>query len=501
MTSIQEDHSKAFFKSSNLLADSALADTVTFSRIGKAARLDNIAKNLESLNLHTSSKTIANPVAVVQDFSHLRFCFGPNPFQTMLSRSSIPALLGILVILAFHGECTAQEWPRFRGPNGSGIGNLSGLPEEIKESDYSWKVLLPGPGHSSPVLWGEKLYLTAIAEGNERLVLCIDPLTGGTLWTWKETVAAHNLHQFNNFASATPTADERAVYLVWGSGERTEALALDHEGNLLWRREWPAFSSDHGFGASPMLCDGVLVVHTDSVKEKSSKVMGLDPASGKTLWELSRPTIEEDRKHLTAYNTPVRVEVAGEPVLVVFQTNDGWRGLDPITGSEYWHWPGAYKLRSVGSLIAAENLVFASVGEGGNGKEGTALRLNADGPPEVAYSLGISDGLSYVTTPLFHEGLLYLWADGGVLTCLDAASGTRLYRERVGGNFFSSPIIADGKILSCSREGELVMVRLGPEFSIVSRSLLGASIQATPAIALNRLFVRTEDSLICIAGK
>lgn len=419
----------------------------------------------------------------------------------MRSRFAISTLLGACLTLALQVSAAAQEWARFRGPNGSGIGKLSGLPDAIGESDYAWKVLLPGPGHSSPVLWDNKLFLTVIADGKERQVLCLDALTGKIEWTWKDAVATHNLHQLNNFASATPTADARAVYLVWGSGERTEAIALDHQGNLLWRREWPTFSSDHGFGASPVLIEGVLVLHTDSVKEKSSLVVGLDPASGETLWELARPTIEEDRKHLTAYNTPIQVDVAGEPVLVVFQTNDGWRGLDPETGSKYWHWPGAYKLRSVGSIIAMDNLVFASVGEGGNGKEGTALRLRADGPPEVAYSLGISDGLSYVPTPLFHDGHLYLWGDGGVMTCLDAASGTRIYRERIGGNFFSSPIIADGKILCCSREGEVVMLRLGKEFAILGRSQLGTCIQATPAVALNRLFVRTEDSLICIAGK
>ena len=398
-------------------------------------------------------------------------------------------------------QTEAQEWSRFRGKDGAGIGKMTGLRNELKPSDYAWSVKLDGVGHSSPVLWGEKLFLTiAAADGSNRRLECYDSNSGTRKWAWSEAVEQHNLHNFNNFASSTPAADADRVYAVWGSGKRTEAIALDHEGKLIWKRDWPEFTSDHGFGSSPILSDGVLIVHTDSVELRKSLVLGLDPATGKSLWELERATPGTEEKHLTAYSTPVSMTIDGKEVVIVLQTNDGWKGLDPKTGKVLWGFDGEYALRSVGSIAPGRDMVFATFGSGGQGRQATALRPKASGEPEVAYSLGLSDGLGYVPTPLFYEGRLYLWCDGGILTCLDAETGKGIYKERIGGNFFASPLIADGKILNVSREGELVIVETGATFKILGRSALGSGTSSSPAVANNRLFIRTGTDLICIAG-
>ncbi len=396
----------------------------------------------------------------------------------------------------------SQEWARFRGENGTGIGRITKLPAQFTKADYDWAIKLDGVGHSSPVLWGEKLFLTIyLPEKKERRVECYDATSGMRIWKYSAPISEHNLHKHNNFASSTPVVTADSLHVVWGSGTETEALTLSHDGEKLWQRSWPAFSSDHGFGCSPILTDGVLVLHTDSVEEKKSLVLGLDPKSGETLWEVKRETKGEDEKHLTAYNTPTVMTIKGQNVIVVFQTNDGWKGLSPATGEVVWQYAGDYSLRSVGSLTTAQGIVFASVGSGGNGKHGTALRPSAGEAPEVLYELGISDGLSYVPTPLIYEDRLYLWGDGGVLTCRDLESGEEVYRERVGGNFFSSPVIADGKIYCGSRDGELVSVALGDKFEILGRSRLNSGMNATPAIANNRLFLRTDTHLISIEGR
>lgn len=410
--------------------------------------------------------------------------------------------LSFSFLLVLAAQLHADEWPRFRGPNGSGVGDISSFPNEFTAANYEWAVKLPGIGHSSPVVWGDKVFLTLLnEESKERRVLCYDSKTGAKLWGWKHSLTEHNLHKYNNFASSTPTVDKNHLYLAWGSGTQTEALALDHEGKLVWERSWPDFSSDHGFGSSPILVDGVLVIHTDSVAQMRSLVIGLDPATGETIWELSRITADGEEKHVTAYNTPLSVTVGGKETLVVLQTNDGWKGVDPKNGSILWSHQGDYSLRSVSSIASYEGMVFATFGSGGKGKVATALKPNETDTPEVVYSLGLSDGLGYVPTPLFHDGLMYLWGDGGILTCRNAETGAQVYQERVGGNFFSSPIYLDGKIVCGSRDGEFVAVKAGPKFEILGRSRLMSGMNATPAAANNRLYLRTDTHLISIKGK
>lgn len=426
------------------------------------------------------------------------FAINQKPTDMIRFYLTLPAIL-----LSLHPAATsAQEWSRFRGKDGSGVGRMTHLPAEFTKAAYDWAIKLEGVGHSSPVLWGNQLFLTVNREsGKDRRIESYDSNTGKQLWSWSETLEEHNLHKHNNFASSTPVVTAEAVFAVWGSGNKTEAVALDHDGKLLWRRDWPAFSSDHGFGASPVVSNATLILHTDSVENRVSQVIGLDLKTGETLWEVERKTVGEDEKHLTAYNTPTTIQIDGQEMVVVLQTNDGWKALDPATGEVIWSHEGDYTMRSVGSIASGDGMLFATFGSGGNGKQATALKPTSSGAPEILYELGIADGLGYVPTPLIHDGLLYLWGDGGVLTCRDAETGAEVYRERIGGNFFSSPVIVDGKIICGSRDGEFISVKLGPKFEILGRSRLDSGMNATPAIANNRLYLRTDTHLICIKGE
>lgn len=418
----------------------------------------------------------------------------------MVPKIPNPALYSILLLASIGAS--AQDWPRFRGPNGSGHGKISSFPAEFTTADYDWAIKLNGVGHSSPAVGTDCLFLTVYnEEKKKRQVLCFDSQSGARDWVWEQPVKEHNLHKYNNFASSTPTVDKEHVYVVWGSGTDTEAIALTHKGKLAWQRKWSGFISDHGFGASPILVDGVLILHTDNVEKKTSYVMGLDPKTGESLWELERVTEDPDAKHVTAYNTPTSIKVGGKTILVVLQTNDGWKGIDPKTGEVLWGFQGDYNQRSVSSIASYKDIVFATFGSGGNGKMATALKVKAKGNPEALYSLGLSDGLEYVPTPLFYEGLLYLWGDGGILTCRDAVTGKEVYQERIGGNFFSSPVVIDNKIFCGSRDGQFIAVAPGRRFEVLGRSHLMSGMNATPAIANNRVFLRTDTHLISIEGK
>ncbi|NNE93217.1 MAG: PQQ-binding-like beta-propeller repeat protein [Verrucomicrobiales bacterium] len=396
----------------------------------------------------------------------------------------------------------AQEWTRFRGPNGSGIGKTTGLPNEFTPADQEWRIKLDGVGHSSPVLWGENLYLTILApDGKTRKLLCFDATSGKQKWEFAADVAEHHQHRFNTFASSTPTVDENGVYAVWGSGTRTIALGLNHKGDKLWEREWDGFTSDHGQAASPVLIQGVLVFHADSKDDYKSQVRALDPKTGDDIWELERITPSGDDKHFSAYSTPVEVMAGGRPTIAVVQTNDGWKGLDPKNGSVAWAYDGDYKFRSVGSIVENNGQLFASFGSGGDGKQSSALKPNETDKPDVLFSLEKGSGLGYVPTPLIHDGLLYLWGDGGILTVRDAKTGEEIYKERVIGNYFSSPIITGGKIYCGSKDGELICAALGRKFEILGRSKLSAGMNATPAVALGRIFIRTDTHLFSVKGK
>ena len=264
----------------------------------------------------------------------------------------------------------------------------------------------------------------------------------------------------------------------------------------------PAFSSDHGHASSPILAGGNLIFHTDSVLQKKSQIIALNPATGETVWEFERITKGgDDVKHITAYNTPVVAKSGGKETLVALQTNDGWKGLDPKTGEVLWAHAGDYTLRTVGSIAESNGILFATFGSGGGGKDSTALKLNGTKEPELLFELGIKDGLGYVPTPLIYKDRLFLWGDGGILSCREIETGKEIYRERIGGNFFSSPVIADGKIYCPSRDGELVCVAAEGDFKVLGRSRLESGANATPAIANNRLFVRTDTHLFSVKGK
>ncbi len=418
------------------------------------------------------------------------------------SRSALGATLALTALVVIPETASSQEWTRFRGPNGSGIGDAASMPANFSEADFEWIIELPGTGHSSPVLWGKKLFLTVAAKEKDlHRVICFDATSGEQLWEWSEPYAAHPKHNFNDFASSTPVVNEHAVYVTWTSGEETRVLALDHDGKELWARSWAGFSSDHGSAASPILSEGVLIIHTDAVEDKKSYIYGVNPADGAELWARERITPEGDEKHLTAYSTPVEVVSGGRTSVAFLSTNHGWMGLDPKNGEEIWSHHDSYTFRSVGSIAESNGLLFASMGSGGAGKQSAALKVTGTGKPEVLYNLGIKDGLSYVPTPIIHEGLLYLWGDGGVLTCRDAMTGEMIYEKRVGnGQFFSSPVLVDGKLYGASRDGLVIVVKAGRNFEKLAENKLDSGINASPAVANGRLFIRTDTHLMSLKG-
>jgi len=426
---------------------------------------------------------------------------GRNPAGA--ARALMAAALAALLVLWQAGGAGAdeQDWTRFRGPNGSGHGATSGLPAEIDESSIAWRAALPGAGHSSPVLWRGTLFLTAedADEPGQRQVLAIAAADGGVRWRWQAPFDPHRRHEsFNNFASTTPTVDGERIYVSWNSGDRSEVIALDHQGALVWHRVWPGFVPDHGTTASPILVDGLLIVAHEH-KGEGAMLAALDPADGSTVWQEAR-SHEKD-----AYATPVvAVDGDGSRQLITVSTAYGFEGRDPRTGRLLWRHDPGFGMRAVGSPTAAGDIVVATLGQGAAGRESAVLRIgSSDGarPPQLLHELG--SGMPYVPTPLVVDGLLYLLNDGGLFSCVNLETGEVLYdRERLPtrrtAKWFSSPVHADGKIWCASVEGEVVALQPGTEFRVLGTSALGAAINATPALDANTLYLRVGNELLAI---
>jgi outer membrane protein assembly factor BamB len=409
--------------------------------------------------------------------------------------SASKSALLVLISLIGAGRLAGQEWTRFRGPNGSGISAATTIPVKWTEADLNWKVELPGIGHSSPVLWGDRLYITSADKETARQhVLCIDTADGKTIWHEQFESNPFRQHRMNSFASATPVVDADRLYVCSTSDKAVVIRALDRRtGKQVWHRDLGPFDSNHGPGTSPMLYKDLLVLTNDN--QGDSFVIAMDCKTGKDRWKVER----QNKRKGTSYGTPcVRRNAEGKDELILVSRVHGVTAVDPALGKVAWERDDVFTNRNVSSPVLAGDLIVGSCGSGGGGNYVAALRPNKD-KPELVYK--ITKNAPYVPTTLAHKDLLFLWSDNGVVTCVESASGDELWRERVGGKFFGSPVWVDGRLYCMSHEGEIVILAASREFKEPTRIPLGEGTYATPAIADGRMYLRTFSHLISIGGK
>ena len=405
------------------------------------------------------------------------------------------------------------EWSRFRGPNGTGNIESGRLPASVDASSTLWKVPV-GKGWSSPVLWGDLVVLTAETGESKRAVIALSASDGHELWRHEETFQPHHIHNFNSLASSSAFIDAERIYINWSTGTTIQALALDHQGKVVWKNEHVAdYIHEHGTGISPVVADGILLVrsefdwqrdgkeYTNDPVQKAWKTcfVGLDAATGKQVWKRELPNC------LNTFSTPVVRELAGgKKEFICANTGSGVMGIDVKTGAINWQHNPGYSQRSLGSGVLHDDFYFCTFGTGGGVKEVAALDLKGGKPKPVEFE--IPKGLPYVPSPLVIGDHMYLLGDGGILRCVEFKTGKMVYEQRVEGvqgssKFFSSPVAADGKIFCGSQQGDLIVLKAGTEFERLAASKLDAPINATPAISDGRIYVRTADSLWCIGSK
>ncbi len=416
----------------------------------------------------------------------------------------------LLILILPCADATAQEWTRFRGPNGSGISKATGLPITWTDSDYQWQIDLPVQGSSSPVLWGKKIFLTGDdAEKKQRSILCLSAENGDILWRRDYPAGDHYLHRDNDFASATPCVDEHGVIVVWSTPEQVLMIALDLDGKEQWRRDLGPYKGLHGAGTSPIIADGLVLLANDQMDPKrfsfylpedanmdpgKSFLIALERKTGKTRWKIDR------QSDLAGYATPCIRRVGDKAEAIFTSTVHGVTAVDLQTGDISWEIDQLWDNRTVSSPQLHGDLVFGSFGKGLSGQRLVAVRPGADGSAKGELVYDITKSVPLVPSFVAKDGLLFLWTDSGVVTCCEAETGEVHWRERVGGDFYSSPLWIEGRLYGISKRGEVVVLAASREFAELGRVDLGEKTFATPAIVNGVMYLRTQTRLL-VLGK
>jgi outer membrane protein assembly factor BamB len=396
------------------------------------------------------------------------------------------------------GDARGQEWTRFRGPNGSGLTPATTIPVRWTDKDYNWKVSLSGVGHSSPVLWGDRLFLTSAAEeSGQRFVVCLRTRDGQRLWSRTFAGERHGKHADNSLASATPAVDEQHVYLCWGGPKQYLVMALTHDGREVWQTDLGPFKGGHGFGASPIVVQDLVVVPND--QDGPSSLLGLDAATGKVRWKVPR-------RSKASYATPCVFQPQGRPAELIFTSYEhGLSSIDPKTGRLNWEqdvFDKRHVETPIGSPVVAGDLVLGTCGWLGVRQEVVAVRPGPPGSTRKAQEVyRITRAAPLCTTPLAKDELLFLWSDGGLVTCANARTGAVHWCERVPGSYYGSPVCVGGHLYGVSREGDVVVLSASRQFELVARNSLGEGSHSTPAVAGSRMYLRMFSHLISIGGK
>lgn len=408
-------------------------------------------------------------------------------------------------VLALASIAAAEDWPRFRGDNGAGVATGAALPAKWSEADYRWKVELPGGGHASPVVWGERVFIvSADDQSGTRFVDCFDRKSGERRWQHAFNDLTHKKHRFNSFATATPIAEADRLYVTWGTPERVNVVCFDHAGKTVWQADLGKFNSGHGYGVSPVIVEDLLIIPGD--QDRNSRVIALDKRTGERKWELAR-----DTKRAT-FSTPVVFRAPPEapdapPELIFTNWDLGVTSVDARTGKVNWEIDvfGEKPERAIGSPIVWNDLVIATCGFAARPKTCAAVRpasASKTGKVEVVWKS--TSNVPHVPSPIVIDDRLYLWSDDGIVSCLNSRNGEVIFRSRLEGKhgtFFSSPVSDGRHIFNISEYGNVVVIEAGTTFKQVAVNELDEVCRATAAIAGGDMFVRTYEHLYCVRGK
>ena len=384
----------------------------------------------------------------------------------------------------------ARYWSRWRGPSGQGVVEGSGYPDTWSDTaNVHWKVPVPGIGHSSPIVWGDRIFLTTSRNrGQQVSILCFRRSDGALLW---ETDApegrAERHHGKNTPASATPTTDGERVYASFGS---RGMMAVDFEGNLVWHRDLGRIDNYHGPAGSPLLYRDTVIIYQD--QDGGAFVIALDARTGETRWRTARSA-------RVGWGTPVAISVGDHDELIV-SSQQLVQSYDPATGDELWRCTGMLR-EVIPTPVVGLGLVFCT-----SGRAGPTLAIRPGGRGDVTdthVEWRTSRGSPFVPSPILYGDYLYTLNDmSSIITCLNARTGETVWQERLGRptreGISASPIIVDDKLFVTNDNGQTFVLKTGPEFELLHINDIGTRTLATPALVDGMWYIRTTGELIAI---
>ena len=445
---------------------------------------------------------------------------------------AVMAAMAVVSSMPVRSADVAQ-WAGFRGPSASGVADGQRLPDSWNVTtgqNVAWKVAVPGLAHSSPIIWGDRLFVTSAissrsdvtfkpglyGEGTASedrtsqrwVVMALDRRTGSTIWQRAayEGVPREKRHIKATYANATPATDGRHVVAFFGS---QGLYAFDMDGKQLWKKDLGVLNTgaydlpeyEWGTASSPIIYKNLVIVQCDTQEE--SFLLAADVKTGRTVWKTGR-------KELPSWGTPTIVTPNnGGAAELVTNASNFIRGYNPDTGEELWRLGGSSKITAptpvfadglivVASGRAPERPIFA-IRPGGRGDITPASPQAQD---RVAWSK--TGRGSYMPTPLIYNKALYVLTNQGLLDAYDLQSGAEIFRQRVphqGSGVSASPVASDGRIFLSSEDGDVFVIRSGAEFGVIATNPMGEPLMATPALAGGQMYVRGERHLFAVGTK
>jgi len=385
---------------------------------------------------------------------------------------------------------TAGDWPGWRGPHGDGHSDEQNVPTRWSDTEnIAWKVAVPGKGHSSPVVWGDKLFVaTALETEQTRVLLCLDRRTGKTLW--QRTVVTSPLekkHDLNSYASATPVTDGKHIWVSFFEQPKVVLACFDLDGNETWRTSPGTFSSMHGFCSSPVLYGDTVVLNCD--QDADAYVVAFDKDTGRERWRTDRPN------KTRSYCTPIFIEHQGKPQMILSGSKSVC-GYEPETGKPIW-WMAGPTEQFVATLVYADDVLFVT----GGFPDFHILGVDPSGTGDVLKTHILwrdRRGAAYVPSPIAANHHFFIVSDNGIASCFEAKTGKVKWKERMGRRHSASAVGAGEHLYFLDDDGQTFVVDASPQYELVSENALGEAAFASPAISRGQIFIRTTGHLWCI---
>jgi len=408
------------------------------------------------------------------------------------------------VTISLASLTAAENWPQWRGPSLNGVSGETGVPFTWSTTEnVTWKLVLPAWSGSTPIIWGDRIFLN-VAEGGNLYLWCVDRKDGTVLW--KQFLSdGDNKQRKQNMSSPSPVTDGRHVWVMTGTGI---LKGFDFVGKEIWARDvqqdFGPFGLNWGYASSPLLHGDALYVQVlhGMKTDDPSYVMRLDKMTGETVWRVERPT-DAIRESPDAYTTPALLQYDGKTEIVI-TGGDCVTGHDPETGKELWRANGLNPLnetnyRIVASPVVQGDIIYAPTRE----RPLLALRAGGRGDVTESHRLWSFEHGPDVPTPVSDGKYFYVVNDRGIMWALDAESGEEIWgQQRVTpGTYSSSPVLADGKIFVTSEDGLTTVVRAGEKFEILAENSLDDYSLSSPAISEGQIFMRTAGHLYCIGKR